>query len=54
MMNLFKTLIFTLLVPGTVVVIGYEEPVLRRSFGEAYERYTATIPRWFGRRASPG
>jgi protein-S-isoprenylcysteine O-methyltransferase Ste14 len=30
-------------------VIGYEEPVLRRSFDGAYERYCATVPRWLPR-----
>ena len=24
----------------------YEEPVLQRSFGDAYQRYRATVPRW--------
>lgn len=28
----------------------YEEPTLRRSFGEAYERYCAAVPRWLPRR----
>lgn len=27
-------------------VIGYEEPTLRRQFGESYERYTETVGRW--------
>jgi protein-S-isoprenylcysteine O-methyltransferase Ste14 len=27
-------------------VIGYEEPTLRRQFGDAYERYTQTVGRW--------
>jgi protein-S-isoprenylcysteine O-methyltransferase Ste14 len=27
-------------------VLLYEEPTLRRSFGEAYERYCAAVPRW--------
>ncbi len=30
-------------------VIFYEEPTLRRSFGEAYERYSRAVPRWLGR-----
>jgi len=29
-----------------VFVIAYEEPTLRRSFGDTYERYVATVPRW--------
>jgi protein-S-isoprenylcysteine O-methyltransferase Ste14 len=32
-------------------VVMYEEPVLRRSFGAAYDAYTARVPRWLGRRA---
>lgn len=27
-------------------VIGYEEPTLRRRFGESYERYTQSVRRW--------
>jgi protein-S-isoprenylcysteine O-methyltransferase Ste14 len=27
-------------------VIGYEEPTLRRTFGETYEPYCRTVPRW--------
>ena len=30
-------------------VIGYEEPTLRRQFGESYERYTETVGRWIPR-----
>ena len=30
-------------------VIGYEEPTLRRQFGESYERYTHTVGRWIPR-----
>jgi len=30
-------------------VAGYEEPVLRRQFGESYERYTQTVGRWLPR-----
>jgi protein-S-isoprenylcysteine O-methyltransferase Ste14 len=32
-------------------VVMYEEPVLRRSFGAAYDAYTARVPRWIGRPA---
>ena len=28
-------------------VLLYEEPVLRRKFGEPYRRYCASVPRWF-------
>ena len=27
-------------------VMTYEEPALRRQFGESYERYRAAVPRW--------
>lgn len=30
-------------------VLGYEEPTLRKSFGTAYERYCAHVPRWLPR-----
>ncbi|MDH3338778.1 MAG: isoprenylcysteine carboxylmethyltransferase family protein [Gammaproteobacteria bacterium] len=32
-----------------VVVIAYEERVLRRQFGETYLRYCETVPRWIPR-----
>jgi protein-S-isoprenylcysteine O-methyltransferase Ste14 len=28
-------------------IIAYEEPTLRRKFGESYQRYCKTAPRWF-------
>lgn len=30
-------------------VIFYEEPTLRRQFGESYEQYRRTVPRWIPR-----
>ena len=30
-------------------VMGYEEPYLRRTFGESYERYARSVPRWIPR-----
>jgi protein-S-isoprenylcysteine O-methyltransferase Ste14 len=33
-----------------VFVIGYEEPALRRTFGDDYRQYVATVPRWLPRR----
>ena len=30
------------------VVIFYEEPYMRRQFGEAHERYCEQVPRWIG------
>ncbi len=30
-------------------VIGYEEPALRRNFGEPYVEYLSTVPRWIPR-----
>ena len=35
-----------------VFVIGYEEPNLRRRFGESYVRYTQRVGRWIPRRHS--
>lgn len=43
-------------VPVELFVVFYEEPTLRRQFGESYEEYRRTVPRWipnlrsFGRR----
>ena len=34
---------------ANVFVIGYEEPFLRRQFGESYERYTREVHRWLPR-----
>jgi protein-S-isoprenylcysteine O-methyltransferase Ste14 len=31
-------------------VRGYEEPTLRRQFGEEYERYRRAVPGWWPRR----
>jgi protein-S-isoprenylcysteine O-methyltransferase Ste14 len=33
-----------------IFVIGYEEPTLRRRFGEAYAQYTRQVGRWLPRR----
>ncbi len=30
-------------------VVGYEEPTLRRTFGDAYEAFRANVPRWIPR-----
>lgn len=30
-------------------VLGYEEPTLRRTFGEEYEAFCASVPRWIPR-----
>jgi len=34
----------------TLFVIGYEEPTLRRRFGESYVQYRQTVARWIPRR----
>jgi protein-S-isoprenylcysteine O-methyltransferase Ste14 len=36
----------------TAFVHWYEEPTLRRVFGEEYERYTRAVPRWVPRRTA--
>lgn len=38
-----------MLLAAHVFVIFYEEPTLRRQFGESYEDYFRTVPRWFPR-----
>jgi len=30
-------------------VLGYEEPALRQSFGDDYNRYRENVPRWLPR-----
>jgi protein-S-isoprenylcysteine O-methyltransferase Ste14 len=35
-----------MLVTAHLFVIFYEEPTLRKQFGEEYERYRASVPRW--------
>jgi len=35
-----------------VFVIGYEEPSLRRRFGESYARYARSVGRWVPHRHS--
>lgn len=37
-----------LLIAHTFVIL-YEEPTLRRQFGESYEEYRRTVPRWIPR-----
>jgi protein-S-isoprenylcysteine O-methyltransferase Ste14 len=34
-------------------VMLYEEPVLRHKFGDSYERYSKTVPRWLPRLTKP-
>jgi protein-S-isoprenylcysteine O-methyltransferase Ste14 len=36
-------------IPVHLFVIFYEEPTLRRQFGEQYEEYRRTVPRWIPR-----
>lgn len=43
------------IVAANLFVIGYEEPSLRRRFGDAYDQYTRQVGRWLPRlRARPG
>jgi protein-S-isoprenylcysteine O-methyltransferase Ste14 len=35
-----------LCVPVQLFVVFYEEPTLRRQFGESYEEYRRSVPRW--------
>src|SRR4051812_14383045 len=44
---LYWALFFT---AANLFVLLYEEPTLRRQFGESYERYTRTVGRWLPRR----
>ena len=51
---LFHSLLLVgyMLLAGIVVhlfVVFYEEPTLRRRFGESYEAYLRTVPRWLPR-----
>jgi protein-S-isoprenylcysteine O-methyltransferase Ste14 len=34
--------------------MGYEEPYLRRQFGESYERYARSVGRWIPRLGTRG
>ena len=36
-----------------LLVLGYEEPTLRRLFGDDYEAYSARVGRWWPRRPVP-
>jgi protein-S-isoprenylcysteine O-methyltransferase Ste14 len=36
-------------VPVQLFVVFYEEPTLRRQFGESYEEYRQSVPRWIPR-----
>ncbi len=36
-------------VPVQLFVVFYEEPTLRRQFGESYEEYCRSVPRWIPR-----
>jgi protein-S-isoprenylcysteine O-methyltransferase Ste14 len=44
---LIETVVFIVL--ATLFVMLYEEPYLRRRFGEPYERYLETVGRWIPR-----
>jgi protein-S-isoprenylcysteine O-methyltransferase Ste14 len=36
-----------------VFVVSYEEPTLRRTFGQEFEAYCRRVPRWIPRRPRP-
>jgi protein-S-isoprenylcysteine O-methyltransferase Ste14 len=38
-----------MLLTAHLFVIFYEEPALRRQFGESYEQYRRAVPRWIPR-----
>jgi len=40
---------FVMLLMAHIFVLTYEEPTLRRQFGESYEEYRRTVPRWIPR-----
>ena len=40
---------FSLVAAAHIFVVFYEEPRLRRKFGESYEQYLRSIPRWLPR-----
>ncbi len=43
-----QLLVYAIALAGGVhlFVIGYEEPTLRRTFGDTYVQYLRTVPRW--------
>jgi protein-S-isoprenylcysteine O-methyltransferase Ste14 len=40
---------FTMLIVVHLVVVRYEEPTLRRTFGASYDAYCGQVPRWLPR-----
>jgi protein-S-isoprenylcysteine O-methyltransferase Ste14 len=40
---------FLMLLIAHIFVVTYEEPTLRRQFGEPYEEYRRAVPRWIPR-----
>jgi len=42
-----------MLVVFHLFVVAWEEPALRRQFGESYVDYCRRVPRWLGRRDEP-
>jgi protein-S-isoprenylcysteine O-methyltransferase Ste14 len=51
--NTLALCVFWTAVVFHLMVTLYEEPVLKRQFGESYEEYRRAVPRWIPR-LSPG
>jgi protein-S-isoprenylcysteine O-methyltransferase Ste14 len=50
--NTLPLCVFWTAVVFHLMVVLYEEPALRRQFGESYEQYRRAVPRWIPRRTA--